>query len=70
MTPLLDSRATARRREEMSLESSTYGRVSEGEGETWTAKRDPEKENALPPQAKPGLRVLIICNSTAGEIGS
>jgi len=54
----------------MSLESSTYGRVSEGEGETWTAKRDPEKENALPPQAKPGLRVLIICNSTAGEIGS
>ncbi len=54
----------------MSLESSTYGRVSEGEGETWTAKRDPEKENALPPQAELGLRVLIICNSTAGEIGS
>ena len=30
MTPLPESRATARRREEMSLESSTYGRVTQG----------------------------------------
>ena len=39
------TRATARRQEEMSLESWTYGRFSEGEGEIKRQKRDPEKKN-------------------------
>ena len=37
-------RATAGRREEMSLESSTSGRASRGEGEIDLQKKYPEKE--------------------------
>ena len=64
------SRATARRREEMSLESWTYGRASRGEGEIKKQKRYPEKRIAEPQLCDPGLTVLNICNTTAGEFGS
>ena len=46
VTPLPESRAG--RQEDISLESSTYGRASRGEGEINLQKRDPEKEIARP----------------------
>ena len=60
--PLPDSRATARRQEKKLWGPRLHGRVNEGEGESWTAKRDPEKESAQPPQAELGSK----SNTAAG----
>ena len=43
------------------------GGLTRGSVRSETEKRDPEKENALPPQAEPGLTVLIIYNTVTGE---
>ena len=44
----------------MSLESSTYGRASRGEGEINLQKRDPEKEIARPVIGDPAVRVIRV----------
>ena len=63
-----DLRGTARRQEDNSLESSTSGRASRGEGEIQRQQRYPEKENMQRKHGViPGLRVLIICNIATGE---
>ena len=51
------------------MESSTYGRVNEGEGEICLWSRGiPIKRTACAYGCKPGLTVLIIYNTGAGEI--
>ena len=50
-------------------ESSTYGRVNEGEGENCLkSRRFPIKRTACAYGCKPGVSVLNICNTTTGEI--
>ena len=64
-------RATARRprkellRSPRSMGGLTRGRVRPASGVEGSRQRDRPA-----PTAKPGLRVLNICNSTAGEFGS